>query len=381
VLAYCLYQIHFTSVSIECVAKNCDVSFIMNVMLVVSFCLTLLLANCVFSTESSGCWTVEFRGRMGNLMFEYASLIGICIYRGFEPFSCAHMKNLKMNTMDLPVAEFINVFQLPLNSSLTCEISHHEVEHEKSCSFDKKLLEVLPGTVIHGYLQSWKYFHPHGESVIRKMFELPEQVTAKAERLLASIRKKLPPDFKVIGVHIRRGDKVVHNQYEEVYDQWALSEDYYRRAIQLLTRRHPRCALLFFTGGGTSPDVLHNDRAWVMDHFGNFSHTKLGRVKTPVFFDESEDHFVSFKALSLCDAIVVAHSSFSWWSAYLSTSTMEVVAPYHMFSKSFLNKCSFVSGDYNLPWWSLIAHNSSLDRIIAYNNISSIYASSRKDVL
>jgi hypothetical protein len=299
-------------------------------------------------------------------MFEYASLVGICIYRGLDPDSCAHMTNIGSNSPDLPVTEFINVFQLSLNSSRTCQIVSKRYIYEKTSSFDKDIMQVSSGSMIIGYLQSWRYFHPHGENVVRKMFDLPQQVTTKAESLLISVRNKLPPDFKVIGVHIRRGDKVNNNQNVNFYDQWALSEDYYQKAVQLLTRRHPRCALLFFTGGGTSPDVLHNDRVWVKQHFDNMTTGTSASSSTKVFFDHSEDHFVSFKALSLCDAIVVAHSSFSWWSAYLSTSTMEVVAPYQLFSDRKAKE-AYVAEDYYLPWWSLIAQNSSEDRIIGHN--------------
>jgi hypothetical protein len=35
------------------------------------------------------CFNVRFDGRMGNLLFEYASLIGVCVKRGFDPKTCA----------------------------------------------------------------------------------------------------------------------------------------------------------------------------------------------------------------------------------------------------------------------------------------------------
>lgn len=207
-------------------------------------------------------------------------------------------------------------------------------------------------------MQSWKYFHPHAEKTVRKLYAVPEVPAHTAKIFVSNIRRLIPHNYKLIGVHVRLGDKLGNPQNAHFYDQWALSEDYYRKAIKLLTARHPRSALVFFSGGGENKDALNKDRDWTKEKFGSLSnHT---------FFDRSEDHFVALKALSLCDSIVVAHSSFSWWAGYLS-NTLEVVAPYHMFSAAAEVTEGYKMEDYYPPWWSVISGNSSEDRVVGYN--------------
>lgn len=307
--------------------------------------------------DSNDCLTVELLGRMGNLMFEYASLVGICVARQHDHKMCAHISNANWNTWDLPIKEFIQTFNLPLVSAKTCHITRNKYR-EKSYVYDPHVTNIQFGTTIQGWLQSWKYFHPHAEKVLRELYTVPEVPAHHAENYILNIRNHIPHDYKVLGVHIRLGDKINNKQNKNFYDQWSLSEDYYKKAIALLTARHKKYALVFFSGGGENADNLNSDRRWTKQHFSGLSNY--------TFFDHSEDHFVAFKALTLCDAIVVAHSSFSWWAAYQS-ETLEIVAPYHMFSPSAEKTEGYSMEDYYLPWWSVISQNSSEDRIIGYN--------------
>ena len=326
-----------------------------NLCLLVTVVVKLLVLS---DGATSDCLTVEFLGRMGNLMFEYASLVGICTARHLDYRYCAHMTNTGWNTWDLPITEFIQTFNLPRDSSEACTIVRKRYYREKSFVYDANLLQVQYGTTIQGWLQSWKYFHPHAQNFLRELYVVPTVLAHKAENFILNIRNHLPTDFVLIGVHVRLGDKLNNKHTVDFYDQWSLSEAYYRKAIALLTKRHKHSALIFFSGGGETNDGLSSDRHWTKERFSGISNY--------TFFDHSEDHFTSFHALSLCDALVVAHSSFSWWSAYLSSS-MEVVAPYHLYTTTAAVKEGYIMEDYYLPWWSVISQNSSEDRIIGWD--------------
>lgn len=295
---------------------------------------------------------------MGNLMFQHASIIGICIARKLNYKTCAHLSNAGWNTWDLPIKEFIQTFHLPLESAATCKIGRGKTYREKSFVYDPHFMNLPFGTTVQGWLQSWRYFHPHAEKTIRELYVVPEVPSHTAENFMLNLRKRIPHNYKVIGVHVRLGDKLNNPQNQKFYDQWALSEEYYFKAIRLLTARHPRSALVFFSGGGENKDQLVRDRHWTREKFGNLSsHT---------FFDHSDDHFVAFKALSLCDSIVVAHSTFSWWAAYLS-DTLEIVAPYHLFSPAAELTEGYRMEDFYPPWWSVVSRNSSEDRVVGHN--------------
>lgn len=310
------------------------------------------------ASQLNDCLSVELLGRMGNLMFEYASLVGVCTARGLNYTKCAHISNAGWNTWDLPVQEFIHVFSLPIVSSASCNTVNRKTYREKSYVYDPTLLQLQYGTTIQGYLQSHKYFHPHAEKALRSIYTVPEVPAHRAENFINNIRSHVPAGMKLIGVHVRLGDKINNQQNVNFYNQWSLSEAYYMKAIKLLTLRHPQFALIFFSGGGENNDGLNKDRHWTKQHFSGLSNY--------TFFDHSDDHFVSFKALGLCDAIVVGHSSFSWWSAYLS-DTMEIIAPYHLFSKTAEQTEAYSIEDYYLPWWSLLSEDPSEDRIVGPN--------------
>lgn len=307
--------------------------------------------------ESTDCITVEFVGRMGNLMFQYAAMVGYCHRRGLAWEYCAHAVNPKYYEADLPLKEMMYNFHIPYKRSRYCQLRNQRyTEHAHdvhAMMFDKDVLKVEPGTTVVGYLQSWRYFHPHAESQVRHIFRLKnDAIREQGQGFILDVRKSLPsPDYKVVGVHIRLGDKVGNS----FYNSWALSEAYYQRAIELLNRRHANVSLVFFTGGALDAATIANDEDWTHQHYG--------AANQYVFFESSGDHLVALQSLMSCDAIIVAHSSFSWWAAYLSNS-LEIVAPKQMFP---LNGPGYNYEDYYLPWWTLLDENHDEDRIIGVN--------------
>ena len=69
--------------------------------------------------------SVDFMGRLGNLMFEYASLVGIC--KKFidsnancaskNVLSCARIKNPKFYEIQTPISELVEMFNLSTSAS------------------------------------------------------------------------------------------------------------------------------------------------------------------------------------------------------------------------------------------------------------------------
>ena len=310
------------------------------------------------STTHEECITVEMVGRLGNLMFQYAAMVGYCRRRGLPYETCAHLTNPKFYDPELPIRELTNNFHIRYKQSANCKlISERYTEHAydvHAMLFDKEVMTVKPGTMIIGYLQSWRYFHPHAEKDIRKIFSFRnEEIATKGLAFISDVRDLLPsPGYKVVAVHVRLGDKA-NNTF---YNSWSLSEEYYKRAITLLNERHGgNVALVFFTGGAISSSDAAADEKWTESHYG--------ALNEHVFFESSGHHLVAMQSMMACDAIIVGHSSYSWWAAYLSAS-MEIVAPKYMFPSG---GPGYRHEDYYLPWWSLLAEDPNEDRIIGIN--------------
>lgn len=332
-------------------------------------CLYLLLVLCFAMNDcatqnatlqevSTDCITVDFVGRLGNLMFEYAAMVGYCHRRGLAWESCAHLTDPKHYELELPMKDMVNNFYIPYKRSKHCQIRPNQwyrehAEDVHAMMFDKNVLTVEPGTIIVGFLQSWRYFHPHAEKAVRHIFRLRDpQIREQGKAFVTDIKKSLPSsDYKVIGVHVRLGDKIGNSHY----NAWSLSAAYYQRAIELLNRRHENVSLVFFTGGALDASTIANDENWTQEHFA--------ADDKHVFFESSGNHLVALQSLMLCDAIIAGHSTFSWWAAYLSTS-MEIVAPKYMFPPDGPN---YRYKDYYLPYWSLLAEDPVEDRIVGIN--------------
>lgn len=101
-------------------------------------------------SASTTCYSVNFDGRLGNLMFEYALLVGICSKKHASRYSCAVVNNPNINTLSLPVQRFVRGFNIP-NSQIGCNLSSSNlyIEHEDraSYSFNSKVLQQPSGLI------------------------------------------------------------------------------------------------------------------------------------------------------------------------------------------------------------------------------------------
>jgi Glycosyl transferase family 11 len=221
---------------------------------------TALLINKTYEVNSSFCYSHEWTGRLGNLMFQYASLLGQCVLHNYPLHSCIGINDHSANNeVYLPLKKFISSFRIP---RVNCK--HFDTiytEHEDNIyaiKYDDILTTQEGGTKILGYLQSFKYFHPHASVLVKRTFSFSTEVMAGAENYLASLKK----EESLVCVSVRRGDKVNNN----FYSQWAISADYYIRAINLLSSSSPilnSSALLFFVGGGVGDKEISSDRRWM----------------------------------------------------------------------------------------------------------------------
>ena len=187
--------------------------------------------------------------------------------------------------------------------------------------FDANVLQQPVGTQLHGYLQSWRYFHPHASDIVQKTLKVPLAKAEEAAAFVSNIRTTLSAQasshggrpIKLVAVHVRRGDKLNHPHY----DQWSINEPYYKKAFSLLAARHSwqHLAFLFFTGGELDEAGLIADSEWTKTTLTSFL-----PLSDRAFFSEGTDYLKDLHAFGLCDIFITGPSSFSWWAAYLAAS-------------------------------------------------------------
>ena len=157
------------------------------------------------------------------------------------------------------------------------------------------------------------------------------------------------------------------------YNRWALSEAYYKAAIDRALRpdgggdagpRGRPVALVFFTGGGFNRAQQREDRQWVRDRLAS-RYDDHGRARDLRTYLEPEgmDHVTSMACMARCDALVVSASSFSWWAGFLSDNrtTKVIIAPRDIHDESF----GFSPADYYPAHWTLLGEGDDTNNATA----------------
>ena len=236
-------------------------------------------------------------GRLGNMMFQYASTLGAAKATGklaVANISCqpSFKNNFKLDHVGDPM--IYNVDQEIQESTWGFNFNPEVLKTDKNMNID-----------LAGYFQSPKYFE-HCSRAVRNDFTFSEEIREKAA-------KKIPSDV-CVSVHVRRGD------YTKVPDIHTLQpKEYYMEGLKHFE--------------GHIPVFFSDDAEWVKNEFSDvknavfISNEPTVSTDTTTWSDESA--YVDMCAMSFCNGHIIANSSFSWWSAYLSEA--KTVAPKQWF--------------------------------------------------
>ena len=232
-------------------------------------------------------------GRLGNQMFQYASLKGISKYRGYD--YCLP-PNDYVGTMDpnCSKADF-NIFQCFKLPEVERKIADNILVEESSFNFDENIWNSCPDNVdLFGYFQTEKYFK-NIEHEIKSDFTFIDEITNPCDELL----KSEFGDSDVISIHVRRGDYLNYSHHP------VQSTDYYIEALSYFNT--------------TTPVIVFSD---------DIEWCKKQKIFESDRFTMSEGNntAVDLYLQTKCNNHIICNSSFSWWGAWLSNSK-RVIAP------------------------------------------------------
>jgi hypothetical protein len=255
------------------------------------------------------------------------------------------MGDLNKHSVMLPTRMFHDLFAIPMvscpiNASMTYREHANSIHAIK---YDAHLLEQPPGTSFQGYLQSYKYFH-HARSDIQRLYSFSNDVILRTQEFFVYVRRqsKNTSHREIACISIRRGDKTRMHK-KGFYNDWSLSADYYRKALDILRQRNRNMIFVYLIGGGTDSQMEVEDRQWVKDTF-IIPRSEEASFLEPEDFTEAN----ALHTMTECDNLVVSASSFSWWAAYLSSKNRLIIAPKEI-------QLEFVPEDYYPPSWTLIS--------------------------
>ena len=150
--------------------------------------------------------------------------------------------------------------------------------------------------VLEGYWQSEKYFSDFS-GYIKNLFHFDDITKEKVSEFISASPNGRP----ITAIHVRRGD------YGKFPDTYYMQEvEYYTNAMKLF----PDNNYIFLCFG--------EDKKWVEENFQG------DNVFISPFTEELDD----LTLMMMADNIVIANSTFSWWSAWLGEKEgRKVVAP------------------------------------------------------
>lgn len=227
-------------------------------------------------------------GRLGNQMFQYATLRGIADKHGYE-FTIPD-SNFQDEWTDHQLFEVFNLPHLKNKGRVDDRFIQ-----ERQFNYDPELFEQCPDDVsLYGYFQTEKYFSHIAES-IKEDFTFKKDVIANCEEVMESIQEP-------ISLHVRRTDYV-----EKAQDHPPCSLEYYEQALKKFDVKRP---VVIFT----------DDIKWCKEQ----------EIFKPDRFlvSETQNNVYDLCMMTMCDDYIIANSSFSWWGAWLSKNPdPQVIAP------------------------------------------------------
>lgn len=284
----------------------------------------------------------KFQGGLGNQMFQYAAARALqeklgganrvalkfdarAFTQGPKDDTLRKLEIQKFNTkvelaVDSELREYFSTgstFLDKVRRRLAPFLNSSKVYKEPHFEFDKNFFSLNAPRYFEGYFQSEKYFSQISDALFSE-FQLLAPLPPEIEKWASLIQTQ-----NSCFVHIRRGDYLkpeVRNYHG------GCTPLYYESSIELIASKEPDTRFYFFS----------DDAQWTEQTFSHLKNAEF--VKHPYGHEPQFDMYL----MSLCSKAIMANSSFSWWSVWLSKMRKHpfsrvIIAPEHWF-RSTQNK-------------------------------------------
>lgn len=230
-------------------------------------------------------------GRLGNQMFQYASLVGIAKNRGFDfriPKNCDLNRGFVMSNS-------FNKYGI---------IDGDEVILHDSHEFCEELYQECPDNVtLNGYFQTEKYFK-NVENLIREDFQFKKEIEDEVDFHFGKYLEKNP-----VSIVVRNYNNTFDYPGCE-YNHRNLPVEYFYNSIEMMGK----------------------DRIYIICSNNIELCKKIFSGENYIFNDinvESEKQFFDLCLASKCKDFITSNSTFSWWAAWLGNGKAIIPTPWY----------------------------------------------------
>jgi len=234
------------------------------------------------------CQSIGTNGRLGNQMFQYATLYALGKELNYN-IGVPYKQRSHNDKLDFCLQD---VFDLSASDSSQNFMSSMYIEPH--FNYDANIHNIPDNCDIRGYFQTEKYFKKYKKNLINKEFKFKESVENKTNKLLEGKQNEY------VALHLRLTDYL---QFSDSHPVCNL--EYYKNAISHIPVDTQ--IILFSDDYPLANNILKSLNRNIM---------MLG----------TDDKFTDLCMMSKCEYHIIANSSFSWWGAWLAKSK-KVIAP------------------------------------------------------
>ena len=273
-------------------------------------------------------------GRLGNQMFQYASMRGIASVKGFDwvvpPENYDHTANYAL----------FETFKMTNVQEKNIGFVDGEILKETIHCYDENLVDnCSDNTNLDGFFQTEKYFENIVDE-IRSDFTFKDEYLKPCKEFIDSL------DTTPIFLHVRRGDAIGKEHYHPVAPM-----SYYIEALKRFDKDTPCFVFSDDLDWCKSQEFFKSDRFLFNDNIEKYDYQSMdgsGSMQYTLL------PHVDLCLMSLCSGAIIVNSSFSWWGAWLQNNRGKVIAskPWFGPSASDLDTSDVVPDHWEIIDWS-----------------------------
>lgn len=253
-------------------------------------------------------------GRLGNQMFQYAALRSLGTKNNVD-IKIPNISGKSWHGQECLLGNFnLQCDYIEDKDIQSIKYRYIEPDHMK---YDNRFFEIPDNTDIHGFFQSTFYFN-NCKNIITKEFTPKEHFIEISRSKIRKIKEKLPQDYDIVSLHLRRGDNTdgsnPNQELNSMYGNKTINFEnsmygiYLKKAKQEF--KNKKVKFLVFSGGSrTDGNSNLTDLEWCRK-------TLIGEEY--LFLEEPSDTMEDFCLLMEADHSIISHvSSFGWWASYI----------------------------------------------------------------
>lgn len=263
---------------------------------------------------------VQPRGGLGNQMFQFAAAYSLARKRNSELYLCL-ASNWESSVNSDHLTEFHAADRSYLLWTFSILYDNIIIANEFGCTKmtnfsgigSTEMYFVNENTILNsnvpldkalyltGYFESEIFFKPHESEIIRQL-SLKSKIREQLENSINDFASIILSTTDSVAIHVRRRDFILPNRLIPI--------SYYKDAMNRMKREIGETKkITFFV---FSDDAVEVDFRDITENFVFVSNKDLSRL-------------ADFMLMTMCKHIIVANSTFSWWTAYLNGNRKKII--------------------------------------------------------